>query len=68
MLIKILQAGSITKEVEVSEGETFHDALVMAELEVGDSQLRFNGRNVSLEDPITESGRVILAKGAKGNA
>ena len=66
--VRILKAGSVTVEVNVDDGSTFSDALDIAGIDNSDMGLRFDGSAVEPGDTIAGSGRLILAKGAKGNA
>lgn len=65
---KIVRVPGAVIDVVLNDGATVADALTAASITVGSNEsLKVNNDNATLETPLFDGARVILAQSAKGN-
>jgi len=66
MLIKVARLGTAVQEVALSAGQTVGDALLAADLNVDNEEIRVNQRTASESDSLNEGDLVTLVPKVKG--
>lgn len=69
MEVRVVRVPGRTVSVELEDGATVGDALHAADIAVQSNEaVKLNGTNADTSATLNEGDKVIIAKGAKGNA
>lgn len=67
--VKVMRVPGATQEVALDSGATVGDALSAASMNVASGEsVKLNGAATDLSSTLSDGDRIIIAKGAKGNA
>lgn len=65
--VKIIRVPGAVRDIQVAEGTLVAQALNMASITPGEGEaVQVNGQATSLDTPLRDGDRIIIAKGAKG--
>lgn len=69
LTVKVIRVPGTVKEVVLEDGSTVAQALEIAGISPAEHEaVTVGGETAGLSDPLANEARIILAKGAKGNA
>lgn len=67
IFVKVAVVPGRTQEIALSEGASIADALDVAGVSVDSTQtIKYNGQTAGDDTIVSDGGRIIIAKGAKG--
>jgi hypothetical protein len=66
--VKVVQVPGAVKELELENGSTVGTALEVASISTDGRSIQLNGAATTTDAALSDGDKVIVAKGAKGNA
>ena len=65
--VKVIRVPGAVTEVGLESGASVSDALTAADVSIGNGEtVKLNGADTTMDSPVSEGSRILVAKAAKG--